>query len=127
MTHDDAETADAQQAVDADQPLFADVPQDLLLSQLVAWADMGLDIGVTLFVGGRAITGMMTSGEGFITYVKEAIEERLDKVVTQEMSETFDAFLSHYRTHGSPTFPAYIHLKDAKFMENSVWSPRAAS
>ena len=111
---------------------------DVLLSELVRLADdQGLEVGITVYIGGTVISGMLVSGQEFL----EASALRLQSVEgPPETKATLEHFFrsqrdQQYASSGAASTEGedvpsvgYLHLRGARpfdakgpYLEEGVW------
>ena len=116
----------AQNDFDLDEPQFA----DWFLQQIVEFANLGLEIGVTLSVEGSTITGTLIGGRAYFEELSnlllKASGEKND--VGQTLSELWGEHKNLYHMGGEgsdeqPTEqrapPAFLHLRGAEIVSPS--------
>lgn len=89
--------------------------EDYLLQDLVELAEIGCEIGVTLYVGGGTICGQIVGGKRYFSDFLQTIEDNTEEPMTEALKKRFAPFLDLYE--GAPSErppPAYIHLLDAR-------------
>lgn len=97
------------------------VERDLTLQVLTESVNRtGLEIGVTLCVGGALVSGIMISGKTYFDGLNSLMSENADNEdVISFFKEIFDAQSSFYDfDHESKwqlTNKGYVHLKDVRF------------
>lgn len=102
---------------------------DWLLRYLVDAANQkGLQIGITLQVGGMLVSGVLVSGQTYFDNITSDISEALagnDQTKgIAEMFESVNRAIHAGTTPDVPTpTPAYIHLKDAYFFHSADSAP----
>lgn len=93
--------------------------QDWLLTQLVQWAELGLKTGVTLFVNGNVVSGMLSSEGDYIRRLREGFAEGLDATPSAEPIDTalasiLEAVEAPRHEEGPIPYPRYAHLTEAQ-------------
>lgn len=94
--------------------------RDEFLALLVSLGNTGLNVGVTLYVGGAVICGNLISGKQFFT---EFGEQFVSKLPGQDLKDAtspyFEGLVSLYDLKSAPkgTYPPrdYIHLSNARW------------
>jgi hypothetical protein len=90
--------------------------QDAFLTRLVEYAIHGVELPVTLWVGGRMISGILTSGEHFFADALQALgldEKQPEGSNAEMMAADFQQWIDVYHEPFSRP-PEFIHLKDAR-------------
>lgn len=110
-------------AVRNDQPVG-----DHMLQWLVQLAnDGGYQIPITLNVSSGLLTGTLISGQAFWEDWKSKMMPGVPAEHVPVIAESFDGVISDYdldrEVSESEQAPIYIHLKDAKFVQGSEYSP----
>lgn len=108
---------DSPERVEATYELPDD--QDWLLTQLVQWAELGLSTGVTLFVGGSVVSGILTGEDAYISKLREGFAEGLAgspsaEPIDRALASMLEAVKSPPQDEGSIPYPRYAHLRDAQ-------------
>ncbi|WP_434998682.1 gas vesicle accessory protein GvpU [Vibrio scophthalmi] len=95
---------------------------DWYIQNMISLANHGIDVGITLTVGGTVMSGKLISGKKYFDLVTEQIESSLSD---ENFKKVFVSFLesNSARYQGSPsempaTQNAYIHLMDAKIFDS---------
>lgn len=90
--------------------------QDLFLTRLVEYSIAGVEIPVTLWTGGRLVTGIITSGKNFFEDAsaklgldKEHPEGSDAEVMAKDIKEWADLY-----AEPNQRAPEWIHLKEAQ-------------
>lgn len=104
----------------AASPQLSAPPEDYLLQDLVELAEIGLEFGVTLYVSGGIVTGVITGGKRFFGTFLDSIEQGTpDGAVKDALKQRFAPYLDLY--DGDPSdrpAPRFIHPRDAR-----TWTP----
>lgn len=87
---------------------------DDLLAQLVAFAGIGLSVGVTLTVGGSVVTGNLCSGKDYIEHIRDSIVGSSGDDLEAFLEPYFKDRLAIYDEQPGVIRIAYVHLRDAK-------------
>lgn len=99
--------------------------QDWFLQSLVNMANYdGVELGLTLSVGGLLISGTLIGGKKYFEeFGADFVSPISDKEQAESIKSSFSKYGIIYRTPESDEEallpPVYIHLKDAKFFHNS--------
>jgi hypothetical protein len=105
--------AQSTAALDTDALLAAAHHPDYLLQDLVAIANLGVQIGLTLTVGGSTISGMLIGGKEFMQRLTESITEVAPDELVEPLQERFQPYRDIYEQ--SELKPAtFVHLADAR-------------
>jgi hypothetical protein len=118
-------TTDEGTASDSDTVAAPDAPphegEDWFLQTIVAYANVGFEIGLTLMVGGLTVSGVLISGKKYFEELGESV--RAAKSQSPEMMNTLaETWSSFSRIYEKPEGasddwllpPAsYIHLRSA--------------
>ncbi|MFD1789685.1 hypothetical protein ACFSC3_19195 [Sphingomonas floccifaciens] len=93
--------------------------QDWLLTQLVQWAELGVNTGVTLFVNGNVVSGMLSSEGVYIRRLRREFADGLgDGAVAAPIDRAFASILEGVdalrQEEGPIPYPRYAHLTDAQ-------------
>lgn len=113
-TQSTPDNSDQQVEGDATAPL-PPPSADYLLQDLVELAELGLEIGVTLYVGGGTICGQIVGGKRFFAAFLQTLEENTEEPVASALKSRFAHYLDLY--DGNPSDrppPVYIHLLKAR-------------
>ncbi len=86
---------------------------DDLLAQLVAFAGIGLSVGVTLTVGGSVITGNLCNGKEYIEHIRDSIVGAGGDDLQAFLEPYFADRLAIYDDQPDVIRIAYVHLRDA--------------
>lgn len=112
MNSENQELSVNQEVTERDPPR----DQDMFLTRLVEYSFAGLEIPVTLWVKGRLVTGILTSGKNFFEHALislnldgEQSEGSNGEIMAQEFGEWVELY-SNPREHA----PEWLHLKGAK-------------
>ncbi|MDT9599310.1 gas vesicle accessory protein GvpU [Sphingosinicella rhizophila] len=112
-----------------DQETFVPRDHDWLLLQLVNWAKLGIETGVTLCVGGQLVSGTLCSQKQYLEAMRSAFSANLkgSQAVAGALDEAFASMLkSTAETDSLPQpNPKYIHLKDARVFGGATAMPTA--
>jgi hypothetical protein len=106
---------------------------DWLLAWVVSLAERGLEMGITLSVGGSLITGTVISGRTYFEQMSEAMKsanysgEPADDV-PEIMAKSFLAFTKIYPADRAEVDwdahkPAFIHLRHATILKSETHYP----
>jgi hypothetical protein len=117
-------------AAEAREELAALVSSDWFLQHLVSISnDAGLQIGLTVQVGGLLVSGQLVSGEQYFEGIAADFEHGLAAYpqLAQAMKKSFASFGVIYKSESQPEgsqsvearAPNYIHLTDARFFSTA--------
>ena len=99
-------------------------PLDHFLQSLVGLANHGVEMGITLTVGGFLISGFLASGKRYFDDLAEAaINVDLSEETREQLRKYYLNFGSAYEmspeTDAEAPSPVYLHLRDAKYFHHS--------
>lgn len=87
---------------------------DPMLAQLVAFADIGVSVGVTFTIGGSVVTGQLCSGKDFIEHTRDQILAGSGDDLKDFLEPHFNDRLAVYDNDRTEVMQiAYVHLRDA--------------
>jgi hypothetical protein len=113
-----------------DRETFVPRNHDWLLLQLVNWAKLGIETGVTLCVGGQLVAGTLCSQKQYLEAMRAAFANNIkgSAAVAGALDEAFEAMLgSTAETDSLPQpNPKYLHLKDARVFGGATAMPTGA-
>lgn len=115
MEQSDSETA-AQVAEEMSPTMTRSMTEDYLLQDLVLLAEQGVEIGITLQLGGTMVSGIVASGKRYF----EAITENMVSASPAEFKSIFETYFDDYGAlYEKPIEdrkPAtFIHLRDVRY------------
>jgi hypothetical protein len=123
----EAQVNKSDSAVD-DQPgplsVAATQPLDHFLQSLVGLANIGVEIGLTLTVGGFLISGTLTSGKRYFDELQKSMQfTNTEEWMQKELGEFFRQSGSIYDPPSEEETPipppTFLHLRDARFFHNA--------
>ncbi len=121
------------EAKEAATPLSVAENTDWFLAELVRWSNQhGIEIGVTLSIGGAVVTGIMIGGAEYFETFSAAFQSGLpDDSDRASFGDVFSALAQ--RVYGpveepapgaTHPLPSFIHLRAARFVrENGQFAP----
>jgi len=109
--------------LDVERVTNVDLKPDWFIQNVVHMATHGVEMGVTLTLGGCIVSGTLISGKKYFDAMKDQILESVEDEPTRDMMLGFiEANSSHYDKDPSDCEPksnGYIHIKDAKLIDSS--------
>lgn len=124
-----ADSKDEAKDILMDSPTFeSDTPEfaDWFLQQIVAFANMGLEIGITLTVEGVTITGTLIGGKTYFEELSKLVEDASgeNNEVGKTLGKLWRENTSLYEDAAGQTEeqsvpflpPAFIHLRAAQII-----------
>ena len=98
--------------------------QDESLAHLVFCANYGIEVGVTLIVGGQVIAGDLVSGQQYAEQAANSFRAaNADEKVKDTLAKFFDNLAEDYRPYEATEIPLnYLHIKDPSYLRgNGNW------
>ena len=119
----EAELSDEQKAL-VERTEWSGRQVDWLLQWFVKLVgSLNIEIGVTLTIGGRVISGNLISHQAYFDKLAEDVSAPFAKTASEETAETMKNLILAYKPgapeEGEPA-PQYLHLKDCQFFNNGV-------
>jgi len=114
----------ANAAKDAELVRTARADSDWLLQYLVRLANAGLEIGITINMGGFLVSGMLASGKKYLEFIAEQLDNGLakssvDMTATRSMMAEFFEDRGKIYTIEDPGPATYLHIRDAHYFHNA--------
>ncbi|MEI9927045.1 MAG: gas vesicle accessory protein GvpU [Sphingomonas sp.] len=117
------DNADKSPAAEPRDPAAFD-GKDWFLCDLVKFANLGVELPITLNVGGLIISGQLTSGRIYFEQMSQKIKSEQDDEILAAVRESFELNAKVYEIPEEPAedwklpTPDYVHLRNAKVYTN---------
>ncbi|UTV87502.1 hypothetical protein KDX00_03080 [Cobetia amphilecti] len=103
---------------------------DLLLSGLIAMAESGATVGVTLYVNGSVITGELVSQKNYVKEIVRSLRSSMEHAFQENSGTILDALNTvGDMPNGSPKEEGeavefeFVHLSRAQCIQGGNWVP----
>lgn len=122
MTEETTPTEPSTEAISEERTIFDQHDRcDWFLAQLIHFADMGVEMSLTVIIEGQMISGTLIGGRTYFEEVAQtAARSGGSDSIAKSMSEMFATYKAVYRSKEEigaatelPDPPAYIHLRNA--------------
>lgn len=115
MERNDSDTA-AEVAEEMPPTMTRSMTEDYLLQDFVLLAEQGVEIGISLLLGGTMVSGVIVSGKRYF----EAMRENMVSASPDELKSVFQTYFDDYSAlYTKPVEdrkPAtFIHMRDVRY------------
>lgn len=115
MERDDSETTEKVAEV-MSPTMTRSMTEDYLLQDLVLLAENGVEIGITLLLGGAMVSGVVSGGKRYFEAITENMVSASPAEFKSMFATFFDGYGALYERPIEDRKPAtFIHLRDARF------------